>query len=209
MRKKIQTFLLLICICIPFVQTNAQVFGENIRLWTMGYGLGPIYENLGLDLQASSMLSNLNISTSGTLYGKVEFSIDAKAGIGLNMSYVKRTYNYNYKVSDGNNGFLTYWEEDTYSSFSLLLRLNVHSKSNDKLDVFIGTGLGYNPSNYSRASDNPNGTSGIGGPRNNNSNSIGFELTFGGRYFISPSLGFYAEVGYSKTIMQVGISGKF
>ena len=68
------------------------------------------------------MVSNLNINTTGTLYAKIEFGINAKAGIGLDMSYVKRTYNYNYKVMDGNNGFLTYWEEDTYSSFSLLLR---------------------------------------------------------------------------------------
>jgi hypothetical protein len=200
--KKLFSFALIFC--FAFSEANAQAFQMDKIIWTTGYGIGPIYEEMGSNLQDHNFVSNLHIQSFGTFYAKIEYGVNEKAGIGINLSYVQRTYTYNFKTNASSNDI--YWAEDKYSSFGFMMRMNRHGTKNTKVDVFIGLGFGYAPDYYKRTSNSPNGNLQMGRQANN---FIAFDASFGGRYYFSPAFGFYIEAGFGETVMQAGLTGKF
>ena len=114
---------------------------------------------------------------------------------------------YNYEKSyDANNNAVTYTESDSYSTYSILGRFNLHFGNLDKFDPFWGVGVGYRSGTWKYESNDPYGINDL-----NISNPIplGFETTIGARYYFTDNIGVYAETGIAKAVIQAGLNFKF
>ena len=110
-------------------------------------------------------------------------------GIGLSADY--------YSYSNGYTGY-----NYSFKYIPIGATVNYHFKlENKKFDPFIGAGLGYQIINCSY--------SGIGGSTNFCGNSaIYFIGRAGGRYFFTPSVAAYADVGAGAATLNLGVTFK-
>lgn len=205
MKKKFSLFICLLTatMFMGAKTSSAQAFEEEKSVVSLGYGFGTFIGAI-----ASSFDNNPGYSYSsfGPMYAKWEYGVAENIGIGINLAYVKYTFNYNYDGYDNNGNSATYQEKDEFASFSGLLRINWHFGDNDKLDPYYGIGLGYRTGTWSYTTNDPSGTN---SGDLNTPIPFGFETTFGLRYLFSENWGAYLEAGAAKSVMQVGLCGKF
>jgi len=69
----------------------------------------------------------------------------------------------------------------------------------------MGMGIGYRSSTWSYTTNNPNEMS----IPSFKTLPFGWEATIGARYFFTPNIGIYAEIGLAKAIFQLGLTGRF
>jgi hypothetical protein len=185
-------------------------FGEGKIVISAGYG----FPNLGKTVLKTweNDPDNLNFKATGfgPMHFKAEYGLSDKIGIGLSVNQVSFAANWEdqyeeYNSSNGTYTTVTYKEKLKYSSTAINGRLNIHFGDSEKLDAYWGIGGGYKLSSWKFTSENPN--------RPDESIPgfipVSFETTFGVRYYFTPNIGFYSEIGYAKSIIQAGISAKF
>ncbi|HTA63188.1 MAG TPA: hypothetical protein VK835_12060 [Bacteroidia bacterium] len=128
------------------------------------------------------------------LYAKIEYRLFHHIGIGVDMSYDDYEAQ---KVVPSSTTYTT-----TYKAHTLIgdIRLNKHFHFFKKrLDFYLGAGVGYeiqSITNIIITKSLPK-TSG---------NSIAFELTIGGRFYITKRVGIYIEGGIARSILQGGLA---
>lgn len=174
-------------------------FKEGDNIITAGYGWPNLVATF---LNAYNPSNDVKISGLGPISLKYERAIAPKIGVGVSVNYADAhaTYTdsgYNYKV--GRN------------TTSVLFRLNVHFATTDKLDAYWGIGVGYRGVNWYAKTNDPkynvdNFLKDINGVTN--PLPIGFETTLGLRYYLTPKIGIYTELGLAKAIIQGGIAIK-
>jgi opacity protein-like surface antigen len=153
--------------------------------------------------------SNKNLSSpSGPLFLKYEYAISDYIGFGINFAYCQYTFNNNYEFAGISNNGIYYTTQ--YTSYSILGHLNFHFLSrfvSTRFDPYYGLGIGYKSVSTSVTSND----STFQKYNNNISNegSIGFEMTFGLRYYVSNSIALYGEAGLAKSWLQFGATLKF
>jgi hypothetical protein len=199
--KKILLLLTILSAAISPSGSKAQAFKEEQNSFSGGYGFGTIVGSLLDDFYNNT---EYHISYTGPLYFKYEHAVTSKVGFGINIAYAKYAINYTYDNYGSIGGFYT--EEDAYTTYSILGRINWHFGSSETFDPYFGFGVGYRNGTYSFKSTDPTG------PRTDSYSfpfPFGFETTIGSRYFFSSNVGLYAEFGIAKSVMQLGLTAKF
>jgi Outer membrane protein beta-barrel domain len=95
------------------------------------------------------------------------------------------------------------------NSTSINLRGNLHlinPENHEKTDLYLGLGLGYRAGKQIVSADYQDNVPSID---LGSLYRLGFETTLGFRYFFDDNLGIYTELGYAKSILQFGFSGRF
>jgi hypothetical protein len=180
-----------------FAQSTA--FEKNKLYISGGYGFG----NLGVAV-FRDLGSVLETRAVGPLHFKAEYAVTEKIGLGVYYAYTQAELEtIDEKVDVRINGIpdKLRWNA-SWRSYSFLLRFNAHFGENEKLDPYLGFGMGFRDWKYS-ATSNDNQKSDASALVN-----VGFETTFGLRYFPVPRIGMFTELGLSKSLIQFGITGK-
>ena len=130
-----------------------------------------------------------------------------RIGFGVNLAYynTQADWNYPYQNADRTKGI----DEVTlkHTSFSIIVRGNFHYfPSNERLDVYSGIGVGYRSGSY-QWSESANGKYPIDNLKNRT--PLAVDVTSGIRYFITPQIGAYLELGLAKSFAQAGFTVKF
>ena len=196
-------FCLLATMFMGAKNSSAQAYEEGQSAVSLGYGFGTF---IGALANTFENQSGYEYSSFGPMYLKYEYGVAENIGIGLNLAYVQYTFEFNYDDYDINGNPATYREEDKFSSFSGLLRINWHFGDNDKLDPYYGLGVGYRTGSWSVTSNDPDGTYSA---TYETIIPFGFETTFGVRFLFSDNFGAYLEAGAAKSVVQLGLCGKF
>ncbi|QHT66142.1 outer membrane beta-barrel protein [Rhodocytophaga rosea] len=173
----------------------AQSFEKGNVIITAGYGFGNLSKAL---FKTYSNNTGYKSSSIGPAFGKVEFAVSDKVGIGLNFAHIG--VDANYKMDDNYEGNIN------FKNTSVLGRINLHFANSEKFDAYWGAGLGYRFGGWKHTDNDPNTVSDGEIPT---MIPFGFETTVGVRYFFIKNLGVYAELGIAKAPIQFGLSAKF
>lgn len=183
--------------------SSAQVVKEGDNTVSVGYGVGTF---IGAFANAFDIYSEVTTSSMGPVYVKYEHMVTDKLGLGVNFAYTQNSWSYRYEGFDTNGNSVFYTETTDRTSYSVLARLNAHFGNEEKFDPYIGFGLGYRDANWEQTSNNPDGFSDVS---LRGLMPLGMELTIGARYFFTPNIGLYAELGGAKSVVQGGLAVKF
>lgn len=188
---------------------------------TVGYGFPNMYKSIYKALFTNnSTVSNSDytyeVKGIGPAFLKIEYGLSKLIGLGAVIGYSDvsvietNTYDsYNYTTSTYN----TYHDKFIYkyTSLSIGARLNFHFATGKKLDPYAGIGAGYSRKEhkFSFSTDNPNQLT----PTPVTFNAyfpVYFGITAGLRYYFTPNIGLYGEVGFDKwSVIQGGLAVKF
>ncbi len=169
-------------------------FGEQKIVMTFGYGFGNLAATL---FNAFNDELNYTVKVLGPLHFRGEVGLSETVGVGLSVNHIS--------VSGRWDGDSSYYYKLTYTSTSYLLRLNFHFGTTGNLDPYFGIGAGYKSSKWTDESNDPNWSEGsLGGIV-----PFGMEMTIGIRYYFTPNIGLYTELGVCKSIMQGGLAFAF
>ena len=126
------------------------------------------------------------------LGGSFEYGIHEAISVGVLGGYSGRS---NYLGSGTRWSVLTIGVRGSYH-FNELLNLD-----NDQIDLYAGVGLGYRNISWNY--------NGVGLGNGYGSGGILFLGHIGGRYYLKPNLGIFAELGSSFGVLQAGVAFKF
>jgi len=182
---------------------SKDAFASGTSVATVYYGWPNI---MGSIFKVYETYPGFTSSSLGPLGGKFEYGVSDKIGIGLTVNALNSSINYTGEGYDENLNPVTYEYGIKYNSLSVNLRFNIHYFTTGNLDVYIGAGPGYSYKNVDYSSTDPDFVSGT---LNFSLIPISFELTQGVRYYFTPNIGAFAEIGLSKGYLQGGIVAKF
>lgn len=199
---------------------DEKAFKEGGINVTMGYGFPNMYKSIYKAIFTNNGVANsdytYDVKGIGPAFLKVEYGLSKLIGLGAVIGYSDvsvietETYqSYNYVTSTYN----TYHDKYIYkyTSLSVGARLNFHFATGTKLDPYAGIGAGYSRKEHkmSFSTDNPN----QGTPTPITFNGyfpVYFGITAGLRYYFTPNIGLYGEVGFDKwSVIQGGLAVKF
>ena len=155
---KIAQFILAVAFFVSasgFQYSNAQAFEEGNNNVSIGYGFVTF---AGAVFNSYEDQNNYDFSITGPIFAKYEHAVSDHIGVGLNIAYAKWKLAYNYDDVDVNGQSVIYEESDSYSTFSILGRFNLHFGNMDKFDPYWGVGVGYRSGTWKFESTDPNGT---------------------------------------------------
>lgn len=183
------------------------VFQENASFISAGYGFGNFTQSLFQIADDNTSDVNLETSFLGPIFFKYEYAFAPKVGFGINIAYVQATANYLYKDQYITSGAALLEEKLDWKSYSILARINWHFGNNEKVDPYIGIGMGYRDAKWTGSNNDPQ--SEFSSTTVENPFNLGFESTLGARFMFSPNVGAYVEVGLAKAVAQFGLTAKF
>ncbi len=175
---------------------NNTIEKKNTRFmpgsWVLSGGFGP---STGTRLYVQGLIGNDDLTSFtkiGIIHTKAEYAIYDWLGVGMVCNYVR---------FQGNaRDIFEYKSALFYQSLALSLRLNLHYYTNNKLDLYLGGGLGYKYNQFDFVTQNPNYT-----PMDNFLIPISMECTAGLRYYLTNNIGLYVELGPAKSLIQSGL----
>lgn len=186
----------------PLYSGSSGAWGEGKIAISIGYG----FPNLGKTFfKIYENEANYKATGAGPIHFRGEYGLTDKIGFGLSVNYISYGAEWTGEDYDINNNLVTYKYDFSYSSISIMPRMNLHFGTSEKVDPYWGIAAGYNIKNYSFTSTDPDfietNTPGLF--------PIGFETTIGLRYYFTPNIGAYAEFGLAKSIIQGGLAIAF
>lgn len=205
------TSIVLIFGCINFglAQEKKSAFQKNTHLFTIGYGAGNFSQDYLRNNVTAANETNSRFNAVGPLFGKYEFAIENKIGFGINFAYMKNTLEY----TDENSMNQEYDAILSCETMSFLARFNYHIGHNERVDPYVGLGLGVRTLSWFYDDNDPSGNTaqnekdvdylGFSGHF-----PIGLDLTFGVRFYPTSVVGMYVETGIAKGVIQGGLSFK-
>jgi outer membrane protein W len=183
------------------VAQSDDAFAKGKVIISVGYGFPNLTKSL---FKSYDNYSGFTATGMGPLTGKVEYALSDKIGLGLNVNYVQYKVEWNSDVIAGTSKYKAGWKG---TSFSALLRMNLHFATSEKFDPYWGIGLGYRANNYTYFQEDPNASTSTVSLKG--AIPVGFETTLGMRYFFTKNIGAYLEAGIAKAIVQGGLAIKF
>lgn len=141
------------------------------------------------------------------VFFRYEKAISDYIGIGGTFFFHVPTYKWNKTVEAYNYETWTYEPvvyAEKYSGLSLgfLGRINYHFATTKNSDTYFGLGIGYEFYTMNFESEDPLASSRIP----NRPLPFSGELVFGWRNYISDAAAIYAEIGYGKMLLNIGIT---
>ena len=201
MKRIKQTVMALAVLMLGVSTANAQAaFEEGKVTVSAGYGFVNVIQGL-FSANVHTSETGYKSANFGPLHFKAEYGISDVVGVGLSVNYVKAGASYQDQSVTGT----PYTYEAGYNNLSALLRFNFHIGNHEKVDPYIGTGIGYRTGNWYYESNDPNYT----GDEIKGIQPLGFEAVFGLRYYVMENLGLYTEIGMAKSLFQLGVVGSF
>lgn len=205
-------FLSCYCILLSAQESNQPLFREGVNNFYLGYGAGNFSQEFLRDIAGLNNDNNdVSYKTVGPLFIKYEHGFDDKVSMGFNFAYMRNSISYR---EEGFQDSAYFYNADlSCTTWSILARVNYHIGDNDKIDPYIGLGMGYRAVSWRYDDDDPFNNS-----RQNRSSldldiipsfPLGMDLTFGIRIMPIPQFGLFAEVGVAKGIVQGGITTSF
>lgn len=191
-------FSLLSLVLMIGTTTFSQAFKTGNTIISVGYGVPNLNKSI---FKVFNNEQNFKVTGYGPIHAKVEYGVSDRIGFGLSVNHVGAGISYT-DVSNNNN----YNYNLKWSSTKINARMNIHFSKSEKLDAYWGFGLGYGFGQSKWTSTDPNADFGSQGLRN--IFPFGFETTLGARYYLTPKLGLYAEVGPAKSLIQGGLCFK-
>lgn len=176
---------------------GGDAFGEGKLVLTAGYGYGGGLWKLLLNTYEDEL--GYSFSGFGPVHFRGEFGLSDNIGIALSVNH--NSWKATWTHTDGT---FIYYDEFKRSVISFLGRINVHFAVTESVDPYWGIGAGYRSATYSFTSTDPGYDTSVSSPLN-----LGFETTFGLRYYFAENFGLYAELGLAQSIVQGGLSLKF
>ena len=140
---------------------------------------------------------------------KAEYGLSREFSIGLSCNYIRYTSDWREQRFDQRNQRdLPFVYGTVTQDISAMLRINYHWVVNNRTDVYMGGGMGYNhwiAEDFTvNAPDDSSFVSQFKRPM-----PVAFEMTAGIRYYFRTRNAIYLEVGYGKSIVQGGFVFKF
>jgi opacity protein-like surface antigen len=184
-------------------KAEAQSFEKGNVLIGAGYGFGNF---LKTGLKIFKPLPGYSFSSLGPIYGKVEYGVSDNIGLGINFAYVTHHAKWTFNNPTTGNPYTAHIDRIGYSANA---RLNYHFANGEKIDPYVGVGMGYRSAIWDIGDDDaqydPEDL--VTFMANNQSKaSVGFETTVGVRYYPIPTLGIFGEVGMAKSFLQFGVN---
>lgn len=170
-------------------------FNKGDSYFTAGYGWpGTLrsFSNIYFSAFTKNDIDYTNIK--GPFYFKYEYGLTQNIGLGINCAFEQFTQ---IKSELDSMGIDTiYTEKGYFTSASFIARLNIHAPLGDRFDSYGGLGIGYKYDDFHTESQ----------PRYAQNFPIGLDATLGLRYFPVKNIALYTEVGFAKSILQIGIT---
>lgn len=116
-------------------------------------------------------------------------------GVGGFIGYQSATYEYSSYFGNG-----TY--KNRYTDLVVMVRGAFHYPVTPQFDAYGGVGVGVRHLGYSSDYTGPDAS-------NYGSTGAASGLFVGGRYYFTPNIGVFSELGYDQTFIKVGLSAKF
>lgn len=165
-------------------------------------------------------VSALSIQGTAQNYYQGDMNINAGAGLGsylpgnINVPPVSASFEYGIKDNIGAGIFIGYaqtketiplgtgdeiiWD---YSHLMIGARGLYHFFSNENMNLYGGTNLGYN---IAEAEFSTNNSQLVPDDKPSNEPAFVYSVFAGGHFYFSDNLGLYAEIGYGVSILNVG-----
>ncbi len=179
-------------------------FEQGAKVATLYYG----WPNLmGSIFNVYEFYEGFSASSLGPLGGKFEYGISDKIGLGFTANFLSSGIQYSETGFDSNMNLVEYIYTIDYTSFSFNLRFNYHYLVREKIDLYVGLGPGYSYKNLSYGSTDPDFID--DGSLVVSLMPVSFEGTAGMRFYFTPNIGIFTEVGITKGIVQGGLVAKF
>lgn len=196
--KKLLLFIFTFTLCVN--EAQAQEFSQGDNYLQLGYGFGFGYGRL---LNAYQGYDGYKFSGFGPVGLSLERALTDNIGIGASLSF--STYGATW-IQNGVGDSYAY--SYRWNTLAILARGAYHfSVNNDKIDPYIGVGLGFIRYGYNYTSNDPNFNE-----TNNNislGSPLGYQILGGIRYMFTDKIGGFAEVGYGLAVGNVGLTVKF
>lgn len=165
----------------------AQQFQKGSNMLSAGIGLGSSLGSFTYGSQSPAI---------SLQYERGVWDIGGPGVISLGGYAGRKSYKYS------GDGFTEKWG---YTIIGVRSAYHYNGLKSDKFDVYAGVMLSYNILNYSYKDNNGNNINGGG----HYGSGAGFTLYLGGRYFFTPNIAAFAELGYGVSYLTLGIGFKF
>jgi opacity protein-like surface antigen len=177
-------------------------FYINDTYMSVGVGFGSLILNNSIGQNST----NESVRNTGPFYAKIENAVSDRLGFGMNIAYsnVKYSRDYINYLYQGNATIqIIEPEEVDINLVAILARINWHYGSNNKLDPYMGLGMGYRNISYRYIKRSKYNTS--DDFKNLNMIPLGFEFTIGARFLFNESWGGFTEFGFAQSVGQFGL----
>jgi hypothetical protein len=210
--KKLTILLFAMSFVLTYQTKGQEAFDKGKTVVTVGYGV-PNLARVGLRLIYGGY-QGYSVSGFGPILVKGDYGILKNLGIGAVIGYssTKLSFDQTDSYYDYNTGYsqsYTYRESLKWTSLSLGAHANYHFVRKEKVDVYVGGGLGYTINNITYSNNDPYNQN-PGSYIAYSPNAIFYAVTIGMRYYFTPNIGIYAEGGIEKgALLQGGLALKF
>jgi hypothetical protein len=179
---------------------NAFAMGKSYI--TAGYGVGNLTKTVFKIYQSYEGFST---KFTGPFNLKYEYGISESWGMGLSLSYMSYNVGWGGESYDfDNDTTINIKEGFKGSTIRAVAKFNYHFGGNENFDPYIGFGVGYAARSYKFYSNDP-----LAQELSIKGIPIASEITLGMRYYFSPNVGIFAELGTGSAIFQFGLALKF
>lgn len=201
--KKIALFIsisFMVMVLIPYQSAAARKDTTALKRLIVSVGIGDpamIYINNFINNGYKFKSDQRVLPQVKPLYAKVEYLFFHHFGVGVDLSYD----DYEAQQSPPSSTIFT----NSYKGYTFVtnIRLNKHFHLIKKrLDFYFGAGLGYEVQSVTNIIT----TQSL--PKINPHN-LAFEITIGGRFYITKRVGIYIEGGIARSILQGGLAVRF
>ena len=202
MKNKIKKIVGLIALCMLPILSIGQINNEGTFIFDPYYGFpnfGKVFVN-DID-NASSDVSTIGIGPMGI---RAEYMLADKFGVGIDFIYnsINGTYQIDSLNFDGSI-FQSYDTKLAMQRYRVQVRMNYHFVTNDRLDAYVGFGVGTNTRRFVYSTDKPNAeeysSSGSLIP-------VSARIALGMRYYFHNNIGINSELGIGGPMLSVGVS---
>lgn len=191
-----------------FAQARATDFKHTV---SSGYGFPNLPRVLFNAYGNYQDKANYSSSGFGPLHLKYEYRISNRIGLLASINHLSYKIRFTEIYGDTNGKILPNNALIRQSRTAVNARFNFHflnPENHERTEFYAGLGLGYN---FGKApvieADFPDGVGSVRLPPLMLRMSI--EATLGYRRFVSDHIGFYAEAGIAKSVVQAGICARF
>lgn len=202
-------FLFAICLLFGLgTQAQTSTYTKGDILFSGAYGFATPYKLISaFDFTTTTGIVGLKSNVISPIYGKFEYMIGNRVGLGINgaMLLSTHTFGFNYSIDT-----MQYSTNVKYSrrAMSALIRVNYHFLNSERSDLYAGIGFGFRQ-NFTKFTVNNNDETVISKLASRVPTTIlpiGMDFTLGYRFYATPQLGIFTEIGLAKSIGQIGIT---
>lgn len=180
--------LLISCCLVAAASTlQAQVFQKGTNVLSAGIGLGSSLGSFSYGSQTPAV---------SLQYERGIWDIGGPGVISLGGYLGSKSFKYS------GSGYTEKWG---YTLIGIRSAYHYNGLDMDNIDVYGGAMLSFNSLHYRYKDNNGNNVAGGG----NYGSAAGITLYVGGRYFFTPNLAAFAELGYGVSYLTLGLAFKF